>query len=82
MTKCFEGYVGSSVIRVVINGFGIIGKRVVDVVDVQDDMEVVGVIKIGLSFGCSLVVKKGYLLYCISDDFDCIVLFLLGGYDC
>ena len=47
-------------IRVAINGYGTIGKRVADAVDAQDDMEVVGVTKTGPSFGCELAAKKGY----------------------
>ena len=73
---------GSSVIRVAINGFGTIGKRVADAVDAQDDMEVAGVTKTGPSFGCSLAAKKGYPLYCTSDDPDRIASFSSGGYDC
>ena len=51
-------------IKVAINGFGTIGKRVADAVDAQDDMEVVGVTKTGPSFGCELAIKKGFPLYC------------------
>ena len=32
-------------IKVAINGFGTIGKRVADAVDAQDDMEIIGVTK-------------------------------------
>ena len=39
-------------IKVAINGFGTIGKRVADAVDAQDDMEIIGVSKTGPSFGC------------------------------
>ena len=39
------------VIKVAINGFGTIGKRVADAVDSHDDLEVVGVTKTGQSFG-------------------------------
>ena len=53
-------------IKVAINGFGTIGKRVADAVDAQDDMEIVGVTKTGPSFGCDLAVKKGFPLYCLS----------------
>ena len=31
------------VVKVAINGYGTIGKRVADAVDAQDDMEIVGV---------------------------------------
>jgi len=50
------------VIRVAINGYGTIGKRVADAVDAQDDMEVAGVTKTGPSFGCELAAKKGFSL--------------------
>jgi glyceraldehyde-3-phosphate dehydrogenase (NAD(P)) len=70
------------VIRVAINGYGTIGKRVADAVDAQDDMEVVGVTKTGPSFGCELAAKKGYSLYCTTDDLERIASFSSGGYEC
>ena len=69
-------------IKVAINGFGTIGKRVADAVDAQDDMEIVGVTKTGPSFGCDLAVKKGFPLYCTFDDADRIARFSEQGYDC
>tara|TARA_B100000131_G_C18089895_1_gene601744 strand:- start:378 stop:1421 length:1044 start_codon:yes stop_codon:yes gene_type:complete len=69
-------------IKVAINGFGTIGKRVADAVDAQDDMEVVGVTKTGPSFGCNLAVKKGFPLYCTSDDEGKIANFSDNGYIC
>ena len=69
-------------IRVAINGFGTIGKRVADAVDAQDDMVVAGVTKTGPSFGCDLAARKGFPLYCTNDDSDRIAAFAEGGYDC
>ncbi len=69
-------------IKVAINGFGTIGKRVADAVDAQDDMEVVGVTKTSPSFGCNLAVKKGFPLYCTFDDQSRIALFEEHGYQC
>ena len=69
-------------IKVAINGYGTIGKRVADAVDAQDDMEVVGVTKTGPSFGCDLAVKKGFPLYCTFDDADRIARFGEQGYEC
>ena len=69
-------------IKVAINGFGTIGKRVADAVDAQDDMEIVGVTKTGPSFGCDLAVKKGFPLYCTFDDTDRIARFAEQGYEC
>ncbi len=69
-------------IKVAINGYGTIGKRVADAIDAQDDMEVVGVTKTGPSFGCDLAVKKGFPLYCTFDDKDRIASFSEAGYVC
>ncbi len=69
-------------IKVAINGFGTIGKRVADAVDAQDDMTVVGVTKTGPSFGCDLAVKKGFPLYCTFDDPAKVSAFADGGYTC
>ena len=55
-------------IKVAINGYGTIGKRVADAVDAQEDMKVVGVTKTAPSFGCNLAIRKGFPLYCTSDD--------------
>ena len=62
-------------VKVAINGYGTIGKRVADAIDAQDDMEVVGVTKTGPSFGCEMAAKKGFDLYCTSDDKDMISSF-------
>ena len=69
-------------IKVAINGFGTIGKRVADAVDAQMDMEIVGVTKTGPSFGCDLAVKKGFPLYCTFDDPSKVDAFAKAGYVC
>tara|TARA_B110000444_G_scaffold261292_1_gene312391 strand:+ start:6474 stop:7655 length:1182 start_codon:yes stop_codon:yes gene_type:complete len=69
-------------IKVAINGYGTIGKRVADAVDAQDDMEIIGVTKTRPSFGCDLAVRKGYPLYCTYDDEAKIAAFATGGYQC
>ena len=69
-------------IKVAINGFGTIGKRVADAIDAQEDMEVSGVTKTGPSFGCELAIKKGFPLYCTFDDDDRILQFSKKGYSC
>ena len=51
---------GNMTIKVAINGYGTIGKRVADAVAAQDDMTVIGVTKTRPSFGCDLAVRKGY----------------------
>ena len=69
-------------IKVAINGFGTIGKRVAQAVACQDDMIIVGVTKTRPSFGCDLAVKMELPLYCTYDDPDKIDAFASGGYDC
>ena len=48
----------SHMIRVAINGYGTIGKRVADAISAQDDMVISGVTKTKPSFGCDLAVRK------------------------
>jgi len=50
-------------VKVAVNGYGTIGKRVADAVSRQKDMEVVGVTKTKPDFDAKLAVKKGYKLY-------------------
>ncbi len=50
-------------VRVAINGFGTIGKRVADAVARQPDMELVGVTKTRPSFEARRAREKGYPLY-------------------
>ncbi|MGB0612154.1 MAG: type II glyceraldehyde-3-phosphate dehydrogenase, partial [Poseidonia sp.] len=69
-------------IKVAINGYGTIGKRVADAVDAQDDMEIIGVTKTRPSFGCDLAVRKGFPLYCTFDEPERIAAFAKAGYTC
>jgi glyceraldehyde-3-phosphate dehydrogenase (NAD(P)) len=61
------------VVRVAVNGFGTIGKRVADAVARQPDMRLVGVTKTRPSFEAEVAVQKGYPIYVAgegkSDDF-------------
>ncbi|MEB3760428.1 MAG: type II glyceraldehyde-3-phosphate dehydrogenase [Desulfurococcales archaeon] len=54
--------------KIVINGYGTIGKRVADAVSVQDDMEIVGVVKKSPDYGALLAEKKGYPLYAPDEE--------------
>ena len=51
------------VVRVAINGYGTVGRRVADAVALQTDMMVVGVVKTRPSFEAIHAIKKGYPLY-------------------
>jgi glyceraldehyde-3-phosphate dehydrogenase (NAD(P)) len=50
-------------VRVAINGYGVIGKRVADAVVAQDDMELVGVADITNDWRIKVAVEKGYSVY-------------------
>jgi glyceraldehyde-3-phosphate dehydrogenase (NAD(P)) len=50
-------------VRVAVNGYGTIGKRVADAVAAQDDMEVVGVTKNRPTFEARRAVERGFPLY-------------------
>ncbi|MDG6219910.1 MAG: type II glyceraldehyde-3-phosphate dehydrogenase [Candidatus Thermoplasmatota archaeon] len=51
------------VVKVAINGYGTIGKRVADAISLQDDMKVVGVTKTQPTVEARLAIEKGYPLY-------------------
>jgi glyceraldehyde-3-phosphate dehydrogenase (NAD(P)) len=50
-------------LRVAVNGYGTIGKRVADAITKQPDMELVGVAKTRPSFEARRAIQKGYPLY-------------------
>jgi glyceraldehyde-3-phosphate dehydrogenase (NAD(P)) len=55
-------------VKVAINGYGNIGKRVADAVAKQDDMTLVGVAKTRPNFEAFVAVQKGYTLYASEED--------------
>ncbi len=54
--------------KVGINGYGTIGKRVADAVAAQPDMELVGVAKTRPNFEAETAVRKGYPLYAAIEE--------------
>ncbi|MGE5620428.1 MAG: type II glyceraldehyde-3-phosphate dehydrogenase [Sphingomonadaceae bacterium] len=50
-------------IRVGINGYGVIGKRVADAVALQDDMELVGVADVARDYRVRVAAERGYPIY-------------------
>lgn len=50
-------------VKVAVNGYGTIGKRVADAVSLQDDMEIVGVTKTRPTIEARMAVEKGFSLY-------------------
>ncbi|HII65554.1 TPA: type II glyceraldehyde-3-phosphate dehydrogenase [Candidatus Woesearchaeota archaeon] len=55
-------------IRVAVNGYGTIGKRVADAVALQKDMKLVGVTANSYSWLTEVAQKKGYDIYSIGDQ--------------
>lgn len=50
-------------VKVAINGYGTVGRRVADAVSVQDDMEIVGVVKTRPTFEAQRAIERGFPLY-------------------
>lgn len=57
------------VIKVAINGYGTIGKRVADAVTQQDDMEIIGVTKRRPTFEAKMAVSNGFPFYAAAEEF-------------
>jgi glyceraldehyde-3-phosphate dehydrogenase (NAD(P)) len=57
-------------IRVGIVGYGTIGKRVADAIAAQDDMKVVGVLKISPDYEAKVAIERGFALYTLPDRVD------------
>src|SRR5512143_2539729 len=53
----------SNKVRVVVNGYGVIGKRIADAVAVQADMELVGVADVVSDWRIKVAVKRGYPIF-------------------
>ena len=50
-------------IRVSVNGYGVIGRRVADAVALQDDMELVGIADIAKGYRVQIAGQRGYAIY-------------------
>jgi glyceraldehyde-3-phosphate dehydrogenase (NAD(P)) len=54
-------------IKVAVNGYGVIGRRVADAVALQPDMELVGITKVTPDYRARTAIQKGYRLYGIDE---------------
>ena len=54
---------GTRKVRVALNGYGVIGKRVADAVAVQDDMVLAGIADVATDWRVAVARGKGYALY-------------------
>ena len=55
-------------IRVAVNGYGVIGKRIADAVAVQEDMELVGVADVVSDWRIHVAMTKGYPVYAATPE--------------
>ena len=55
-------------VKVAINGYGTIGKRIADAVASQDDMRVVGVTKTRPTYEAKMAILRGYPFYAASEE--------------
>lgn len=55
-------------VRVAVNGYGVIGKRVADAVAGQDDMELAGVSDIVFDYRIRVAAERGYPIYASAPD--------------
>ncbi len=56
-------------VKVGINGYGTVGKRVADALAQQDDMEIAGVAKRSPTYEAEMAVEKGFPFYASSDKY-------------
>jgi glyceraldehyde-3-phosphate dehydrogenase (NAD(P)) len=54
-------------IKVAVNGYNVIGRRVADAVSLQSDMKLVGVAKLKPDYKARSAVEKGYKVYCADE---------------
>ena len=59
---------GTRTVRVPVNDYGVIGKRVADAVALQDDMSVAGVADVVTDYRIRLAVERGHALYAATDE--------------
>ena len=55
-------------IKVAINGYGVIGKRVVEAVVLQDDMEMIGIGDVAADWRIKVAAAKGYPLFANTEE--------------
>ena len=56
-------------IKVAVNGYGVIGKRVADAVQLQEDMELSGVCDVVTDWRIQMAILKGYPVFASDDTF-------------
>ncbi|QGG94106.1 type II glyceraldehyde-3-phosphate dehydrogenase [Actinomarinicola tropica] len=57
-----------STVRVAVNGFGVIGKRVADAISLQHDMELVGVADVASDYRVRVAVERGHRVFAATGE--------------
>ena len=57
----------TSKLRVAVNGYGVIGKRVADAVSRQPDMEIIGIADVAADWRITVAVQRGFAIYAAND---------------
>lgn len=57
-------------VKVAVNGYGVIGKRVADAVGIQEDMELIGVCDVVTDWRIKMALKKNYPVYAFDSTSD------------
>ena len=60
--------VANQKVRVAVNGYGVIGKRIADAVALQNDMELVGIADVVSDWRIRVAVEKGYPVFASTPD--------------
>jgi glyceraldehyde-3-phosphate dehydrogenase (NAD(P)) len=55
-------------IKVAVNGYGVIGRRVADAVTAQPDMQLLGIADVANDWRVGVAIKKGYSLFAATDE--------------
>lgn len=55
-------------VRVAVNGYGVIGKRIADAVAAQNDMTLVGVADVVSDWRIQIAVERGYPVYAATEE--------------
>lgn len=55
-------------IRVAVNGYGVIGKRVADAIAAQEDMKLVGVADVNYDYRIRVAAERGYRIFASLPD--------------
>jgi glyceraldehyde-3-phosphate dehydrogenase (NAD(P)) len=56
-------------VKVAVNGYGVIGKRVADAIQLQEDMELVGICDVIFDWRIKMALKKDYPIYAFDTSF-------------